>query len=160
MQQEKTITIEINSILRLKLNIVEFPDLTSQKKWIQKGINLMKKSMPKVLDYLSRQRILSQLSAYEITLRKIDASDVPPSSDERIKNTFKFWLKKEKLKRLVFVVIEALILPLTPILALLPGPNIFFYVPALLFYYHLTSYLGLKKIDINNLNLKILHVTA
>jgi hypothetical protein len=55
------------------------------------------------------------------------------------------------------VIIECTVLPVTPFLALLPGPNIFFYVPALLLYYHLKSYLGLKKVDVDKLDIEICH---
>jgi len=56
------------------------------------------------------------------------------------------------------VVIEGVILPFTPVLALLPGPNIFFYVPALLFYYHLRSFLGLKKLQVDELDIEVKHM--
>ena len=52
-------------------------------------------------------------------------------------------------------VLEALVIPLTPFLALLPGPNIFFYVPALLLYFHYRSYKGLKRTDVDKLSLEI-----
>jgi hypothetical protein len=146
----RTITFEIKSLLKFKLDLVDFPDLNSPKKLIQKGIDILKKHSPGVLDYLSKQKIMSELKSYKIIL-KTDKTKNP----QRIKTTFKIWVQKEIMKRLVLIIIEAIILPFTGILALLPGPNVFFYVPALLFYYHLRSYLGMRKIDVDDLNLEI-----
>ena len=146
------ITFEIKSLLKLKLNLVEYPELSSKKRWVQKGINILKQYAPKVLAYLSKQGILARLYEYDIVL-KTDKE----TKDERVKFIFKIWVKKEKAKRLFLIIIEALIIPFTVFLALLPGPNFFFYVPALLFYYHYTSYRGLGKVDVDELNIKVVH---
>ncbi|MCX6584470.1 MAG: hypothetical protein NT166_30230 [Candidatus Aminicenantes bacterium] len=149
----KDVTFEIKSLLKFQLDMVEFPELSSPKHWVQKGINILNNYAPKVLRYLSRQHILAELIEYRIVLKTAWVID-----DDHIKNTFSIWIRKEMLKRLVFVVSEGLILPFTPFLALLPGPNIFFYVPALLFYYHLRSYLGLRKIHVHELNIEVVHI--
>lgn len=149
----KTITFENKSLLKFKLDLVEFPELTSPKKWVQKGINVLKKNTPKVLKYLSREKILMNLKDYKTRLKTSK-----PMDDEDLEKFFKLWIQKEKLKRLFFVIIEGIILPFTPILAVLPGPNVFFYVPALLFYYHLRSLLGLRKIDVDELNIEVIHI--
>ena len=148
----KTITFEIKSLLKFQLDLVEFPELSSPKQWVQKGINILKNRAPKVLRYLSRQKILANLKNYKIRLETSKAFD-----DKDLKKVFKFWIQKEKMKRLVLIIIEGAILPFTPILDILPGPNIFFYVPARLFYYHLNSFLGLKKIDVDELNIEVIH---
>ena len=150
-----TITLEIKSLLKFKLDMVEFPELSSPKKWVQKGIDILKNHTPKVLNYLSRQKILAELSRYNIRLKTAKAID-----DDDLKRIFRIWIHKEKVKRLIFVVIEGIILPFTPILAILPGPNIFFYIPALLFYYHYRSYRGLRKADVDELNIEVIHEKA
>jgi len=146
----KQVTFKIKSLLKFKLDMVEYPDLTSPKKWIQKGIDILKKNAPKVLNYLSKQKVLAQLKECKVIIKT-----KRKTKEKRIKIVFKLWIQKEKMKRLILVIIEFLILPFTPILALLPGPNVFFYVPALLLYYHLTSYLGLRKIDVDDLDIEI-----
>jgi hypothetical protein len=148
----RTITFEIISLLTFQLDLVEFPELSSPKQWIQKGINILKNHAPKVLRYLSRQKILANLDHYHIRLKTSKTID-----DNHLKTIFKFWIQKEKMKRLVMLIIEGIILPFTPILAILPGPNVFFYVPALLFYYHLSSFRGLRKIDVDELNIEVIH---
>lgn len=146
----EAITFEIKSLLKFQLDLVEYPELSSPVGWVQRGIDILKIHAPGILRYLSQQRILARLRHYKITLRVFK-----DTGDERIIQIFKIWVQKEKMKRLVLVIIEALIIPFTAVLALLPGPNIFFYVPALLFYYHLKSFLGLRKIDVDDLDIKI-----
>lgn len=145
------ITFEIKSLLKLKLSLVEYPELSSRKKWIRKGINILKQYAPGVLAYLSKENIMSKLKECDIVLKT-----EKKKKDERIKFYFKIWLNKEKAKRLFLVIIEGLLIPFTGFLALLPGPNFFFYVPALLFYYHFNSYRSLCKVDVDELNIEII----
>lgn len=145
----KTITFDMKSFLRVPLVLTDYPELTSKKKFIQKGIAILRQNTPGVLRYLSRQQVLSRLNQFKI--RIITEKKNP----HRVRKTLKIWIQKEKTKRLICLIIEAVIIPFTGILAFLPGPNFFFYVPALLFYYHLTSFLGLKKIDVDTLDLEI-----
>lgn len=151
----KSVTFEIRSRLKFQLDMVVFPELTSPRKWVQKGINVLKNHTPKVLRYLSRQKIMSELKDHKIILET-----VKPIKDKHVKRLFKIWIHKEKGKRLILVIIEGLLLPFTPVLALLPGPNIFFYIPALLFYYHLRSFLGLKRLHVNELDIEVKKVLA
>lgn len=146
------ITFEIKSLLKLKLNLVEYPEISSRKRWVQKGINILKQYAPGVLSYLSRESILAKLKECDIVLKT-----EKKTKEKRVRLVFKIWLNKEKAKRLFLVVIEALLIPFTGFLALLPGPNFFFYVPALLFYYHFTSYRSLCKVDVDELNIEVIH---
>jgi hypothetical protein len=159
------VIFEVRSWLRFHLEMVEYPQLSSPKKWIQKGLLLLQQHAPNVLNYLSRQKTLSRLPACKIIIivnarkkkrgRKKLKISAPQRRLKRIKLIFKVWIQKEKLKRLILVAIESLAIPFTLILALLPGPNIFFYIPALLLYYHLTSYLGLRKVEVDELSIEV-----
>lgn len=150
--------------------MVEYPELSSPKKWVQKGIDLLKEHAPRVLGYLSRQRVMAQLKDHKIIIkikpkkkkkRRKKQRKKSFTASERwerwTKRIFKVWVQKEKAKRLIFVIFEGLAIPFTSILALLPGPNIFFYIPALLLYYHLISFLGLRKVDVDELDIEIKH---
>ncbi|MGD2086007.1 MAG: hypothetical protein PVH61_07475 [Candidatus Aminicenantes bacterium] len=168
VEEKKKVTFEVRSWLRFHLEMVEYPELSSPKKWVQKGIDLIKKHAPQVLHYLSRQRSLAQLKDCKVIInvklkkkkrkRKKLKYTAPERRMRRIKLIFKVWVQKEKLKRLILVVLESLVIPFTPFLALLPGPNVFFYIPALLLYYHLTSYLGLRKVDVDDLDIEIRNI--
>jgi len=165
----ETITFEIKSFMKFQLEMVQYPELDSDKKWIKKGIDLLKKHAPRVLQYLSKQKVMAQLKDMHILFvmkpkrrkkqglfagqrRNFTAHE---RRERRTKMIFKVWVQKEKYKRLLLSILEALVIPATPFLALLPGPNVFFYIPALLLYYHFTAYLGLRKVDVDDLNIKI-----
>lgn len=172
-QEIKQVTFVISHFLGFKMEMVNFPELSSPKRWVQKGIDLLKKHAPKVLAYLSKQRVLAQLADYKVKIEIIPKRRRKKrkrwwrrrkknfTATERrkrwTKRTFKVWVQKERGKRLIFVLLEAMIIPLTPFMALLPGPNVFFYIPALLLYYHYTSFRGLSKVDVDHLDLEIVY---
>ena len=166
-ENKPQVSFEVRSWLRFHLEMVEYPELSSGKKWIKKGLLLLKQHAPRVLNYLSQQRTLSRLTTCSIIIisrakkkkrpRKKLKTTASQRRLKRIKLIFKIWIQKEKIKRLILVVLEGLLIPFTPFLALLPGPNVFFYIPALLLYYHLTSYLGLRKVDVDELDIEVRH---
>lgn len=144
------ITFEIISRFRWQVNLTEYPELSSDWKFVQRGIQILRQYTPRILKYLSSQQALANLNRYDIIIKTDTSQD-----RGKIKHHFRLWIQKEKSKRIICLAIEALLIPFSGILAILPGPNFFFYVPALLFYYHLVSFLGLKKIDVDKLNLEI-----
>jgi len=150
----KTITFDIISALKFELDIIKYEKISSEVKWIQKGIKIAEKHFPWIVNYLSKQSILANLCRYKIVIE----SD-RKRSQKYIKKLFSIWIRKERMKRRVFVIIEAILIPFTPILALLPGPNIFFYIPVLFFYYHWKSLKGLNKVELCNLELEVHYVT-
>ena len=146
----KTITFEMKSLLRISLYLTEYPELTSKRKFVKKGISILRQYTPKILKYLSHQQVLSNLGKFKIRIITEDNKDL-----RKVKQVFKLWIQKEKSKRIICLIIEAILIPFTAVLAILPGPNFFFYVPMLLFYYHLMSFLGLKKVDVDHLDIEI-----
>jgi len=149
----KTVTFDIISVLKFRLDIIKYEKISSKIGWVQRGIDVSSKHFPRIINYLSKQSILANLYNYKIVVES-----EKNRSREFIKKVFSIWIRKERAKRRVLVIIEAVILPFTPILALLPGPNMFFYVPALLLYYHWKSLKGLKKLDLENLDLEVHYV--
>ena len=149
----KKVTFDIISVLKFKLDIIKYEKITSKVGWVQRGIDVTSKHFPKIINYLSKQSILANIYNYKIVIE----SD-KKRSKEFIRKLFSIWIRKERVKRRTLVVIEAVLIPFTAILALLPGPNMFFYVPALLLYYHWKSLSGLKKLDLENLELEIHYV--
>jgi len=51
----KTITFEIISLLKFKLDLVKYEKLSSKVKWVQKGIDLIDDHFPRMIEYLSKQ---------------------------------------------------------------------------------------------------------
>lgn len=140
------LTFEIKSLLKVEVELTSYPVLASKKPFIQKGIEILKKYTPKLLKYLSKEQVLANLKNYHI---EVIANE--EMNQKKIKQIFRLWIQKEKSKRILFIIIEALIIPFTGLLAILPGPNFFFYVPALLLYYHLVTFLSLRKVNLDDL---------
>ncbi len=149
----RTVTFDIISVLKFQLDIVKFEKISSKIGWVQKGIDVTSKHFPKIINYLSKQSILANICDYKIVIE----SD-KKRSKEFVRKLFSIWIRKERVKRRTFVFLEAILIPFTGILAILPGPNMFFYVPALLLYYHWKSLSGLKKLDLDNLEFEISYV--
>jgi hypothetical protein len=81
-------------------------------------------------------RVLKEEQAFERTLKIKDKSIVIYCSgrlkETKIKHKFSFYLHKQRTKHIVLLAGESLLLPISGVAAILPGPNIFFYVLALL----------------------------
>lgn len=95
-------------------------------------------------------RTLAQEQAFERVL-KLETSDVQilysgRLSEKRIRTRFYFFLQKQRTKHIVLLIGEALLLPLSGLMALLPGPNVFFGVLALLMYTHWQAFRGINKL--------------
>jgi len=93
-------------------------------------------------------RILSQEQAFEKALRGRDSETriyFSGSHDRsQIKKKFIFYLRKQRSKHLVLLVLETLLLPVSGLMAFLPGPNIFFYVLFLVMYIQWRAFKGIK----------------
>lgn len=93
------------------------------------------------------KRTLRMEQAFEKALRLKDRPLrilYPGSTEEdKIRFRFSFFLQKQRTRHIVVLVVEAIILPFTGVVALLPGPNIIFYALALLM---ITQWLALRGI--------------
>ncbi len=152
-EKKKIITFKVKSLAKLTVDLVGFDKINSKTGWIQKGINIVEKRFPSVIKYISKQSAISKIDKFKIVLECHKST-----SEDRLRKIFIFWVEKELGKRIVFMIFEGMILPLTPIMALLPGPNIFFYIPALFFYYHWVSFWGLKRLDFKKLDLEVRYI--
>jgi len=133
------ITFSITERGHISVTRMPHPDFKHQ--WVKKAFQLVMQKTPAVTLALLRERALGQLERYPVELIILGKGLTADSSKKQLAH----WLKRHRTLRLIYLVLEGLLLPLTPVLALLPGPNIFFYVPALLFYFHLASFRGLKQ---------------
>jgi hypothetical protein len=131
--------------------IQDCPELTSKSKLVRKGIGILKQYMPRVLRYLSMQRILAHLSGYLIEIQP--DGEIPGSE---IKRHLGGWLQRKRTRRLVYVILELLLMPFTAFVALLPGPNIVFYGLFVMFYFHAKAFLSLSRIKAEELNITII----
>jgi len=96
------------------------------------------------------QRMLRQEQAFARTLKleepgiRILYSGI--ADEHKIHHRFSFFLQRQRSKRVFYLIGEALLVPLTGLLMPLPGPNIAFYVVALLLITHWLSIRGVRAI--------------
>lgn len=96
------------------------------------------------------QRILKKEQAFERVL-KIQNKQITIIYSGRLATTkiqskFSFYLHKQRTKHLVFLAGESILLPISGLAALLPGPNMFFYVLALLMIIQWQAVRGINRL--------------
>jgi len=145
------IEIEIVSAARTKLELRSFPELSSERKLVGKGLRIIKQYLPGLMHYISKQKVMGHLPTYRIAVTSREKTDIT-----QVRCLLKYWLRRKKNRRLAYVAIELILMPFSAFIALLPGPNIAFYLLFILFYFHLKAFLSLRKIDIEKLNITLL----
>jgi len=146
----ETLTVHIHSLARVHIELTDFPDLSSMNRLVKRGLDLLRSRAPKFLRYLSRQKVLSNLSAYEIVVHTAEAAE-----EKHVRRVFGIWLQRQKLEKLLCVIGEMLVIPFTAILTPIPGPNMVFYFIFVLFYFHLKTYLSLRRTHAHSLRLRL-----
>ncbi|MCX6553459.1 MAG: hypothetical protein NTZ12_00365 [Candidatus Aminicenantes bacterium] len=145
MQQ---IEIEIESAAKRKLVLRSFPELTSERKLVGKGLRIIEQNLPDLMRYISKQKVMGHMPSYQIIVKTREKMDI-----DQVRSLLKHWLRRKKNRRLAYVAVELLLMPFSAFIAVLPGPNVAFYLLFVLFYFHLKAFLSLRKIDINTLNI-------
>jgi hypothetical protein len=143
------VTIEISPVPGRMLRLLDYPELTSSHKLVNKGIAVLKQYAPGIMRYLSLQRLLGHLPEYLIEVRAGNMTE----ADAR--EYIRAWMRRKRLRRLFYVILEMLILPFTAFVAVLPGPNVVFYGLFVLFYFHFKAFLSLSRINVNQLNISL-----
>ena len=101
-------------------------------------------------------RILRQEQAFERIL-KIDSEEIAVhfacgDTSRRIKLRFFFFLQKQRTKHILLLVGESLLAPISGLMALLPGPNVFFGFLALIIITHWQALKGINKLRKKNIS--------
>jgi hypothetical protein len=111
-----------------------------QKIWIEAKRRLM----------LLPKRILAQEQAFarvlKLTEDSVEISHSGRLDEKRLKLKFFLFLQKQRTKHVLFLVGEAVLLPVSGLMAFLPGPNVFFGVLALIMYTHWQALRGINAI--------------
>jgi hypothetical protein len=115
-----------------------------QKIWIEAKKRLM----------LLPKRILAQEQAFAKVL-KLDEDSLEifhsgQLDEKRLKIKFFLFLQKQRTKHILFLIGEAVLLPVSGLMAFLPGPNVFFGVLALIMYTHWQAFKGINAIGRKN----------
>lgn len=134
----------------MKPEIILYPLLASSRPLIRKVLESLKKATPGLIRYLSIQHALAHLENHPIVLRTPVGFNAGNA-----RALLQRWLQGKVRRRLIYVMLELLILPLAAVAAILPGPNVAFYLLFILFYFHLKALLHLRKIKMEKLTITI-----
>lgn len=118
--------------------------LPADTSWVKKAWEIAKKKL-----MLLPQRTLRQEQAFARALKVLDDSVRVwhgHADDKWINARFHFFLHKKRTERLFIVIGEALLIPVTGLLVLLPGPNVAFYAIALLLITHWLAFRGIRRL--------------
>ncbi len=96
------------------------------------------------------QKILVQEQTFEKII-KIEQDEIIINHSghlgkKRINVKFYFFLQKQRTKHIILLIGETLLLPISGFMAILPGPNVFFGVLALIMITHWQSLRGINKL--------------
>ena len=96
------------------------------------------------------KRILRQEQALSRALKiEKDTIDIIYSGrfeERRVRRKFYFFLQRQRTKHILYLIGESLLLPISGLAALLPGPNVFFGVLAILMITHWQALRGINRI--------------
>ena len=145
-----TILISFHPGNKNRIEISDYPELSSENKLVSKGIALLRQYTPGVLHYLSKQRLLGRLPACRVEVRGARGMSLA-----QVRELLAAWMRRKRTRRLFYVVLELLLMPFTAFVALLPGPNIVFYGLFVVFYFHAKALLSLSGIKVEDLNISL-----
>jgi hypothetical protein len=95
-------------------------------------------------------RTLRQEQAFERVLKikgdTVTIHHAEDSSSRKIRLRFFFYLQKQRSKHLFLLLAEVLLLPISGLMALLPGPNVFFGFLALILITHWQAFRGINEL--------------
>lgn len=97
------------------------------------------------------KRILAQEQAFS-RVRKLEEETIQiyysgRLDEKKIKRKFFLFIQKQRTKHTLFIIGESILLPVSGLLALLPGPNIFFGVVALVMITHWQALRGINSLS-------------
>jgi hypothetical protein len=133
-----------------RIEISDYPELSSKNRLVNKGIVILRHTTPGVLGYLSKQRILAHLRDYAI---ETHLDEEMPEAE--VRRRLGGWMRRKRLRRLFYVTLELLLMPFAAFVAILPGPNVVFYGLFVLFYFHFKAFLSLSRIKAEELNISL-----
>jgi hypothetical protein len=96
------------------------------------------------------KRILAKEQAFEQVLhsknKSIEILYSGCCSEQRTRLRFFFYLQRQRTKHIFLLIGETLLLPISGLAALIPGPNVFFGVLALLMITHWQAFRGINRL--------------
>jgi len=101
-------------------------------------------------------KILRQEQAFE-NINRIKANEINiyfsgKDSEKKIRILFFLFLQKQKTKHLFLLIMETILLPVSGLMAMIPGPNVFFGILALIMITHWQAFRGINRLGKKTLN--------
>jgi hypothetical protein len=97
------------------------------------------------------KRILAQEQAFARAIKveenRLEIHHSGRLDEKRLKIKFFLFLQKQRTKHILLLIGEAICLPVSGLMALLPGPNVFFGVLALIMFTHWQAFKGINTIS-------------
>ncbi len=93
---------------------------------------------------LHQEQALARIVKHEADQVSIKHARGTP--EKKIRRRFFFFLQKQRSKHILLLIIEAVLLPVSGLMALLPGPNVFFGILALLMYTQWQALRGIHRL--------------
>ena len=111
-----TIVITLAPGNKNRIEISDYPELTSSHKLVSKSIAVLKQYAPGIMRYLSKQRLLGHLTACHVEVR--GAGDMSLSE---VRALLAGWMRRKRTRRLFYVILELLLMPFTASWPCCPG---------------------------------------
>lgn len=112
-----------------------------EKLWIKAKKKLM--LLPKQI--LAQEQALSRVRKLEEDVIQIHHSG--RLDEKKIRRRFFLFIQKQRTKHTLLIIGESILLPISGLMALLPGPNIFFGVLALIMITHWQALRGINRLS-------------
>ncbi len=134
--REKYIFFSAKPIRQIQLNFSRWKKIWEEAK--QKLMLLPRKN-------LAQEQAFEQILRTEDTQVEILYSG--NCSEQRIRVRFFFFLQRQRTKHIFLLIGETILLPISGLAALIPGPNVFFGVLALLMITHWQAFRGINRLS-------------
>jgi hypothetical protein len=93
---------------------------------------------------LHQEQALARIVKHE--LDEVSIKHARGTPEKKIRRRFFFFLQKQRSMHILLLILEAVLLPISGLMALLPGPNVFFGILALLMYTQWQALRGIHRL--------------
>jgi hypothetical protein len=93
---------------------------------------------------LHQEQALAKIVKHET--EEVSIKHARGTPEKKIRRRFFFFLQKQRSKHILLLVVETVLLPISGLMALLPGPNVFFGILALLMYTQWQALRGIYRL--------------
>lgn len=138
------------SIIKGALELTEAPAFSPSRPFLQKGLRLLRSKLPGLIKHIEKARGIAHINRLEPVFNGSQ------QNRKKLAELVKNWRSREGRRLLMLFILEVLILPVSILFALVPGPNIFGYLVVILLWFHFPALMGIYRIKPENLTDQLL----